>query len=66
MNIKSRRAIGICCVTPLCIGFAVGLVNCLYETHLSLVFLTRDYKETIGNYGKQTTHNKLLQINGFS
>jgi hypothetical protein len=65
MNIKSLKAIGICSVILLRIELTLGLVNCVYETHLSLVFLTREFKETIGNYGKQTTHNKLLQINGF-
>lgn len=65
MNIKPWKAIGICPVILLCIQLALGLVNCIYETHLSLLFLTREFKETIGNYGKQTTHNKLLQINGF-
>ena len=65
MNINSVKSIGIFSVILLRIELGLGLVNCIYETHLSLVFLTIEIKETIRNYGKQTTHNKLLQINGF-
>jgi len=60
MNIRSLKAVWICSVILLRIELTLGIVNCIYDTHLSLVFLEREFNETIRNYGKQTTHNKLL------
>jgi len=67
MNIKTLKAIGICAVILLRTELALGLVNSVYDTHLSLVYLTREFKETIGNYSKQTTQqttsNQRIRLN---
>jgi len=67
MNIKSLKAIRICSVILLRTELTLGLVNSVYDTHLSLVFLTREFKETIKSYGKQTTRqttaNQRIRLN---
>jgi len=67
MNIKSLQAIGICCVILLRTELALRPVNSVYDTHLSFVFLTREFKENIGIYGKQTTQhttaNQRIRLN---
>jgi hypothetical protein len=47
MNILSLKGIGICSLILLHVELVLGLVNCINETRLCVVFLARESKETV-------------------